>query len=65
MIITFKCYFDGDPTNTTFHRREMEIAEIPKWIEAYSYTHPTCTSISAKVRFESAESNKEDYENDC
>lgn len=60
MLITFKCYFDGDPLNKTFHKQELEIAEIPKWIEAYHFTHPNCTSISAKVRFESAQTNKEE-----
>ncbi len=27
----------------------MQLKDIPKWIEAYQFTHPTCVSVSIKV----------------
>ena len=47
--ISFRCYYpDGEPTN---HRQELKLKDIPKWIEAYIFTHPNCESITVKVWF--------------
>lgn len=49
--MSFRCY-SGGPDNLTKHRQELPLKDIPKWIEAYQFTHPTCRSISVKVGFE-------------
>lgn len=48
--MTFFCYFEGE-NNLTRHYVELEISNIPKWIECYRYTHTKCTAISVKVWF--------------
>lgn len=51
--ISYRCYYeDGEPNN---HHRDMLLADIPRWIEAYKFTHPNCTSISVKVWFTKGE----------
>lgn len=47
--ICFRCYFPGNWDNYTDHRAQIPVAEIPRWIEAYTFTHPTCTKISVRV----------------
>lgn len=47
--ISFHCnYRNGDATR---HGQVMKLKDIPKWIEAYKFTHPACTSISIKIWF--------------
>lgn len=49
MHMSFKCYYqDGDPC---LHYRDMPMEDIPKWIDAYKFTHPNCTAITVKVWF--------------
>lgn len=45
--VCFRAYYENG--NTTDHHRSMKLAEIPKWIEAYMYTHPCMISLSIKV----------------
>lgn len=45
-------YPDGEPTQ---HRQQLTLAEIPKWVEAYKFTHPKCTAISIKLWFSDLE----------
>ena len=51
--VSFRCYFDnnGDPHYTTHYVPSFPIADIPRWIDAYKFTHPNCTSLSCKVWF--------------
>ena len=51
---SFRYYFGGSADNLTKHRQELPLKDIPKWIEAYQFTHPTCKSISVKVWFDAA-----------
>lgn len=45
--LSIRCHYpNGDQTR---HRQAMKLADIPKWIEAYKFTHPNCTSISVKI----------------
>ena len=45
--ISFRCFYhDSEPTN---HRQTLPLSDIPRWIEAYQFTHPACTAISIKV----------------
>lgn len=46
--LSFRCYFPG-PGNCVTHRQTMTIKEIPKWIEAYRFTHPNVISITVKI----------------
>lgn len=48
--ISFRCYYkDGSNTN---HRQILSVGDIPKWIEAYKFTHPNCIAITVKIWFE-------------
>lgn len=45
--ICFRCYYG---TNYNTHYTSLSLKEIPKWIEAYQFTHPNVKSISVRVR---------------
>lgn len=47
--ISFRCYYDG---NYTQHYQDMTLKDIPKWIEAYKFTHPEVNAITIQIRFE-------------
>lgn len=49
--ISFRCYYRGAGNYTT-HRQVMPLKNIPKWIEAYTFTHPNVESISVKIWFD-------------
>ncbi len=52
---SLRCHYkDGmrevdNTTNYTQHYRSMPLRDLPKWIEAYKFTHPGCDSISIKL----------------
>lgn len=48
--ISFHCFFPGNPVPTK-HFQDLTISQIPKWIEAYKFTHPACESITFKIWF--------------
>ena len=53
---SFRCYYDSEcGTHANTHYIPcFPVSDIPKWITAYQFTHPSCTSISVKVWFNSA-----------
>lgn len=47
--LSFRCYYpDGEPTK---HFQSLPLSDIPKWIDAYKFTHPNCQAITVKVWF--------------
>lgn len=48
--ISFRCFY-GKPEESTTHYRVMPLEDIPKWIEAYQFTHPCVQSITCKIWF--------------
>lgn len=48
--ISFRCYYEKGTKHTT-HIQTLKLADIPKWIDCYKFTHPNCEAISAKVWF--------------
>ena len=48
--ISFRCYYG--PADYTTHKQALKLSEIPKWVEAYKFTHPNVKSISIKIWFE-------------
>lgn len=46
--VSFRCYY-GTPGNHTTHRQTMTLGDIPRWLDAYLFTHPEVQSISVKV----------------
>ena len=49
---SFRCYFDVDGRqNWNTHYQALPLSDIPRWLEAYQFTHPFCTSISVKIWF--------------
>lgn len=46
-MMSIRCHFpNGDYTQ---HRQALTLTEVKRWIEAYEFTHPTCTSVSFKI----------------
>lgn len=49
--ISFNCYYpDGGKSS---HNQTIRLQDIPRWIDAYKFTHPNCDAISVKVWFDS------------
>ena len=47
--LSIRCYYpNGEPTT---HYQDLKLSDIPKWIEAYKFTHPNCKAITVKVWF--------------
>lgn len=45
--VSFRCYYKtGEYTK---HFQIMPLKDIPKWIEAYMFTHPEVSAISVKL----------------
>lgn len=53
--ISIRCYYG---INYTQHRQIMKLSEIPKWIKAYTYTHPGVLTFSVQIHI------KEEVENE-
>ena len=51
--VSFRCfYLDADGSRcTTHYQPKFPLSDIPKWLDAYKFTHPNCTSVSVKVWF--------------
>lgn len=47
--ISFRCFYENGCT--TNHLQLLSLADIPKWIECYKFTHPEVKSITVKVCF--------------
>lgn len=61
--VSFRCFFpsDGETNATTHYNPSFALSDIPRWLDAYKFTHPNCTAISTKVWFNgSAQTNDED-----
>lgn len=48
--ISFRCYFDNTGDKCT-HYRDLAVEDIPKWIDAYVFTHPEVSAITVRVNF--------------
>lgn len=46
--LSFRCQFAGGKDNYTQHYAQIPLKDIPKWIEAYEFTHPNVQSITVK-----------------
>ena len=51
--LSIRCYYENG--NHTEHRQMMKLSDIPKWIEAYKFTHPECKAITVKRWFNDPE----------
>lgn len=50
--VSFRCYYDSENgSQYSNHYQPLAIKDIPKWIDAYRFTHPSCISITTKVWF--------------
>ena len=47
--LSFRCYYDN--RNCNDHRQLLHLNDIPRWIQAYKFTHPNCISITVKIWF--------------
>ena len=54
--LSIRCYFPG-LRNYTTHRQTMMLKEVPKWMEAYKFTHPQAEAITVKVWLKDEEGN--------
>lgn len=46
--IRFRCHFGKNPKNYVDHDAVMPLGDVPKWLEAYHFTHPNVQSVSMK-----------------
>ena len=51
--ISIRCHYPNG--NQTEHRQDLKLSDIPKWIDAYKFTHPDCKSVSFKIWFSDIE----------
>ena len=55
--VSFFCDYDRE--NRTRHYQVMPLKDIPKWLEAYKFTHPEVRAISVKIWMDSREGDEE------
>jgi len=61
---SFRCYFDGaDGPSYTTHYQPLPISDIPRWLDAYRFTHPDCKAISVKIWFRDGDQNEQPRRN--
>lgn len=62
--MNFRCFFGSEiPSNNySNYYQALAVKDIPRWIESYQFTHPSCTSISCKVWFEWQDRTREQDE---
>lgn len=58
--VSFRCFYDDNSGVhwTTHYFPAFPVADIPRWMDAYKFTHPNCTAISVKVWFTAAPSSE-------
>lgn len=50
--VSFRCFYgDPIPHYNTHYAPAFSIADIPRWIDSYKFTHPNCESVSCKIWF--------------
>ena len=54
--MSIRCYFAGIG-NKTQHYQTMPLKDIPKWVEAYRFTHPSVESFTVKIWCKDKEQN--------
>ena len=59
--ISIRCHYPNG--GQTEHRQPLKLADIPKWIEAYKFTHPQCSSVSIKIWFSDLNKKEVQYAN--
>lgn len=47
--VSFRCQYGSCSKNYTQHKQRLTLREIPKWIDAYQFTHPNVYAISVKI----------------
>lgn len=47
--LSIRCYYDRGEYTT--HYRTMPLELVPKWVDAYTFTHPNVESITVKIWF--------------
>lgn len=50
---SFRCYYPNGGTCDKY--QTLKLSDIPRWIDAYKFTHPDCISISVKLWFNDLE----------
>lgn len=55
-VILFRCFYANN--SSTSHIHELPLYAIPRWIESYKFTYPSCISISVKVWFHEEDTNE-------
>ena len=55
--VSIRCHYPtGEPTQ---HRQALKLTDIPKWVDAYKFTHPNCKSINIKIWFDDLQNTAE------
>ena len=49
---SFRCYFpSAEGPRFSTHYQALPLCDVPRCLDAYRFTHPTCISITMKVWF--------------
>lgn len=51
--LSFRCYYKDGGTCDKW--QDLRLAEIPRWIDSYKFTHPSCVAVSVKIWFSDLE----------
>lgn len=51
--VSFRCFFSDEMGRhyTNHYQNDFPLDDIPKWLDAYHFTHPNVESVSVKVWF--------------
>ena len=51
--VSFRCFYDDETGRhyTNHYQPDFPMSDIPRWIDAYKFTHPNCVSINVKIWF--------------
>ena len=57
---SFRCYFPSDDgVRYSTHYQRLALSDLPRWLDAYRFTHPNCLSISSKIWFTEQEASED------
>lgn len=63
---SFRCFFQTEDGMhySTHYQPQFSLADIPRWVDSYRFTHPNCVSISCKLWFGDSDNDKYAYDED-
>lgn len=47
--VSIRCQYGESSKNYTQHKQRLALKDLPKWLEAYQFTHPQVFAFSVKI----------------